>query len=967
MQATDPALTQAIEADRLRRHAAVGVGIVLGTVLVTTAVALQFWPIVTPLARLTWVAALVLILAMRLALPRQHGTAPAQPQRWLLRYRWLFAAHGLLWLSSAYLLAPMAESHALDLLLVALALLACSALVMTSFDMVTAWCFAGPALAGVPLVMGLAPADARYNPLLPALLATFCLPMAIASRRAGLRVARAVAYRLQQARALQDEQRQAALLERVSTLADVGGWEYDLQARQLSWTPHALHLLGLPPHARPTLEQGMAAIAPAARDGLRLALDRAMADGRDFELELPLTRADGSAMQARVQCRPLREQGRVVRLTGALHDITEARRVQQDLRAYESVLNAIHDMASMIRDDDLYVMVNDAWCRTTGIAREQVVGHDMRRVVPGSVSDSRRRAFLDCLETGSVQHHRSEEMGLPVLRGRVLDTTFYPHRPDASGHRFVIVVTRDVTAEEQARLALATSAEYLRRTLNATGDGIFASDATRPGEPVRFVNDRMLRLWGIPREKGPSLSPADILEYATPYFEDAPAELRRIQQIVDHNLDAEDRLLLRDGRVLLRRCVAAGGGRGTVRVWSFRDITAEEQAVAALVAAKDEAQSANRAKSHFLSQMSHELRTPLNAILGFAQLLELRPGGGRPVDRDACVREILRGGRHLLSLINDLLDLAGIESGRMSVASGPLLLRPVVDETMALMQPLADSRSVRLLSATGDALGRLVRADPVRLRQVLLNLLGNAVKYNRAGGEVQVLAQVEGAQLRLVVRDTGPGLTEQQQARLFQPFERLDAGASGTEGHGIGLALSRLLVQAMDGDMGVDSTPGQGSRFWLQLPLVSGAAPVAQSDSPAAAMPPAAAQALRGQVLYIEDNAVNAAVMEAQLTLATRLTLHHERHPLAGLERARRLRPDLILLDLQLPDIDGFEVLRRLRTEPATAGIPVVAVSAEASPQTQARTQAAGFDAHLTKPLELSRLVQTLQAVLSRH
>ena len=239
--------------------------------------------------------------------------------------------------------------------------------------------------------------------------------------------------------------------------------------------------------------------------------------------------------------------------------------------------------------------------------------------------------------------------------------------------------------------------------------------------------------------------------------------------------------------------------------------------------ARDEAERANSAKSEFLSRMSHELRTPLNAILGFGQLLELDLSEPKPRGQ---VQQILDAGRHLLALINDVLDLSRIEAGQFAVRPEPVLLPPLVADALALMQPQAQAREIVLqgLDAAAAAAACAVHADRTRLKQVLLNLLSNAIKYNRPRGCVSVSIEAHGPNCRLVVADTGPGLSAEQQARLFVPFERLDAAQSAVEGTGIGLALSRRLVEMMDGRIGVDSVPGQGSRFWVELPRADPAA-----------------------------------------------------------------------------------------------------------------------------------------------
>lgn len=428
------------------------------------------------------------------------------------------------------------------------------------------------------------------------------------------------------------------------------------------------------------------------------------------------------------------------------------------------------------------------------------------------------------------------------------------------------------------------------------------------------------------------------------------------------------------------------GGR-VVRVeGAVQDITELHRAQQQLRLAKDEAERASAAKSQFLSQMSHELRTPLNAILGFGQVLGRDGRDPLSAAQQAQLDEMMRGARHLLDLISGLLDLGRIEAGRLEISLRPLHLQAVVDEALALMQALADRQQVRLPVAWQVPPGLAVQADATRLLQVLLNLLGNAIKYNRPGGEVDVLWQREGAVLRLGVRDQGAGLRPEEQALLFQPFERLGAEGSGIEGTGIGLALSRRLMQAMGGDIEVDSRAGQGSTFWLRLGCTDVATDTRQGPEAACASPgratpspvlpatrPASADAPlpptrpARTVLCIEDNPVNLLVIEAMVTQLPGLALRTAANGADGLRSALDEPPALVLTDIQMPGMDGFALLERLRAEPATRDVPVVAISADALPASVERGRAAGFTDYLTKPVEMAALHALLERLVTRH
>ncbi len=373
-----------------------------------------------------------------------------------------------------------------------------------------------------------------------------------------------------------------------------------------------------------------------------------------------------------------------------------------------------------------------------------------------------------------------------------------------------------------------------------------------------------------------------------------------------------------------------------------------------------EVQEASRAKSEFLSRMSHELRTPLNAVLGFAQLLAPSPLGEE--DRES-VTQILRAGRHLLGMINEILDLARIEARRMTLSPEPIEVGEAIRAALSLVQSLAAQRRIELGAELRDAGERHVLADRQRLQQVLLNLLSNAIKYNRDGGRVTVTAgATTGARVRIVVEDTGPGIAPARLERLFVPFERLGAEASGVEGTGLGLTLSRGLVGAMGGTLGVESREGEGATFWLEL---------AETPRPADAGVPegapgtAPSDAWRGKVLYIEDNLSNLKLVERIVARRPGVELLSAMQGRRGLDLAREHRPLLILLDIHLPDLPGREVLARLRADPGTRDIPVVILSADATPGQIKRLLTEGARAYLTKPVDVGQLLAMLDEQLA--
>lgn len=363
--------------------------------------------------------------------------------------------------------------------------------------------------------------------------------------------------------------------------------------------------------------------------------------------------------------------------------------------------------------------------------------------------------------------------------------------------------------------------------------------------------------------------------------------------------------------------------------------------------------------AHFLSRMSHELRTPLNAILGFAQLLEM----DRRLNADAqeAVRQILHGGRHLLELVNEVLDISRVESGQLSLSPEPVQVGEVVESTIDLLQGLAATRHVAVTVAPLPPNLAPVLADRQRLSQVLLNLLTNAIKYNDTGGRVTVEVSAMAAdRIRIWIRDTGPGIPSAKLDLIFQPFERLDAAETGIDGTGLGLPLARALTAAMNGTLGVESRVGDGSAFWVDLPA---AVPVA-AGGPLAVPPPGQGNRA-GTVLYVEDNISNVRLMERVLQHRPGVVLLHAPRGSVGLDIARTRRPDVVLLDLHLPDISGDEVIRELWHDPTTRSIPIVVVTADATPGTARRLKAAGAVGVLTKPIDVRGVLGVLDSLLA--
>lgn len=403
----------------------------------------------------------------------------------------------------------------------------------------------------------------------------------------------------------------------------------------------------------------------------------------------------------------------------------------------------------------------------------------------------------------------------------------------------------------------------------------------------------------------------------------------------------------------------------------WHDINDRKEAELALLVAKDEAEQANEAKSQFLSRISHELRTPLNSILGFAQLLEM--------DCKDCsdssaqmkyIQEIMKSGKHLVDVVNELLDLASIESNKIELQMEAVDLQERIFNSINVMEPLARKRGIETHFTMADFAGKYVQADPVRLKQVLLNLLSNAVKYNRSGGSITLTCKQTGeGTIRINVADTGSGIAEADIPTLFEPFNRLYLGTYALEGTGIGLTIAKLLVERMGGLIGVTSKLGSGSTFWIEL---------------AASQPPkqlisetdtgSVSTALEGafseykyKLLYVEDSPSHLLLVEELIGRMPGIRMLSANTPQLGLELAQVHKPDLIVLDICLPGMDGYEVLERLLAEKGTCDIPIIAVSANAMARDIEKGLRAGFRRYLSKPLDVIEFSKAVGDLLYDH
>ncbi len=529
----------------------------------------------------------------------------------------------------------------------------------------------------------------------------------------------------------------------------------------------------------------------------------------------------------------------------------------------------------------------------------------------------------------------------------------------------MLLTSRRIYRSYHANLILREQAQAsetrFRNLLQATPDALFIIDDEGR---VEFINQRAVGLFGYTEEdlRGQpvdTLVPINRQEcHAQPReetSEEPPVQSRQ----ANRNVFARRK----DGSefpadVTLSRIAFANGTRTCAAV---RDVTERWEAEQTLRKAKMAAEAANQAKSSFLSAMSHELRTPLNAILGFSQLMRDDPGLS-PEQREN-IGEIHLSGEHLLKLINDVLDLSRIEAGRMQLSIEPVRVGDLVEACLGMTEPMARHHGIALHSRIDPCSKALVRADRTRLLQTLLNLVSNAIKYNREQGSVELAcAHQPENKLRFSVTDTGLGISPEKQRELFLPFSRLGKEFSNIEGTGIGLSLSKQIIEIMEGELGFSSELGKGTTFWIDLPYLG------ELDDPASAQNLAAYQAKQsGQatLLYIEDNPINQQLVGQIFAALPAYRLLQTTSPAAGLRIAREACPHLILLDIDMPDMSGLEVAAQLKHEAATQPIPIIAVTAEDPDDVAALRDRSLFAGYVAKPINRRWLLDTIDKMLN--
>ncbi|MGE0867105.1 MAG: PAS domain S-box protein [Kofleriaceae bacterium] len=631
---------------------------------------------------------------------------------------------------------------------------------------------------------------------------------------------------------------------------------------------------------------------------------------------------------------------------------------------FRELFEAAPDATLVCDPTGLIVRVNQQAERMFGYSRSDLLGNRIEMLIP-----ERFRAQHPGHVAGYVRSPRTRPMGSGLeLSGLRRDGSEFPVEislspiSTARGPMMAAAI-RDVSdrrrIEDEARRANA----YLLSSVDSIQDAFSLYDEE---DRLVLVNSAFRQLLG-PAMSGPIIGRRfeDILDaaLATGLVEvrDESPQSTRARWLAYHQLPSGSfELETREGRAL-RVVDRPTAERGTVSL--IVDVTDDRLRSDELRRARELAEAASNAKSEFLASMSHELRTPLNAVLGFAQLIQRdrkEPPSTRQRER---IDHVIRGGEHLLKLIDEVLDLARIEAGGVAISAEPVTLREVLDEVVNTLEPMAARSNVQLALAVLPSALPPVTADRTRLAQILMNFGSNAIKYNRAGGHVTFKVSRENTKVQISVIDDGIGIPEAKRSRIFEPFHRAGQEAGPIEGTGIGLAISKRLAELMNGGVGFASETDRGSTFWVELPIDS-AAPARKAPAPTHSSLASTATTRARKIVYVEDNPSNIAFMRELIEDLPGIALLTAPTAEIGLELVRSHQPSVVIMDINLPGMSGFDAVKQLAGWPETRTIPVIGLSAAASAKDMARAREAGFQRYLTKPIKIDELTAALAELL---
>ncbi|MCK5425296.1 MAG: PAS domain-containing protein, partial [Emcibacter sp.] len=773
-------------------------------------------------------------------------------------------------------------------------------------------------------------------------------------------------------------------LHRGQSFANIGTWDWNISKNELYWSKNVWQLFGYEKdNISNTFENFMAAIHPNDREMVLDAINTSVQHRTEYNIEHRIIWPDGSSHWVQQSGDVVRDkEGNPLNILGVVQNIDirkcaelaliERERLLKEAQSLAHIGNWQSNLATGERtwSDEVFRIIGQepGSCDTTTDIFYKFVHPDDVERVRESTEWAKKTGHKDIvyriiLPDGNVRHLHD------LAKADV----------DAGGNLVMLAGTvQDITERIEAEIKLRETEDRFTFAVEGAGDGIW--DWNLETDIMHFSPLYMKML---------NYDNNELPHYANSWInsihpDDLATTKKKLHDYLEGRTEKyslEIRIRCKGGSykwILCRGTVVSRNNQGQPlrMIGIHSDITKQKQTEQDLIDTREDAQNANRAKTDFLSSMSHELRTPMNAIMGFGQLLNMETDPPLSISQKENVDEIVKASNHLLELINEVLDLAKIESGRVDLSVEVIILSEVIYESLQLITPLAQRRGIEIIltqngvNITFEQLlnnQSAVRADRIRLKQILLNLLSNAIKYNNENGELIIDCNIiNDKKIRISITDTGHGLTKEQQAKLFKPFSRVGDNQSTIEGVGIGLVITKNLVELMKGTIGLTSQVGVGSTFWIELPS-DNLIPL-QENTPVANIarqsPNGTALENECSILYIEDNPANLRLVTQLLERQPNIRMWNAHEPLLGLELAAEHKPDLILLDINLPRMNGFEVLMHLRERDATCDTPVIAISANAMPSDIKKGIDAGFDDYITKPININDLLHAVEKTL---
>ena len=590
-----------------------------------------------------------------------------------------------------------------------------------------------------------------------------------------------------------------------------------------------------------------------------------------------------------------------------------------------------------------------------GYSASEIIGKNINQLM----AESMRSAHDGYLKNSDIHSPKvfNQSRDLKALKK---DGSLFPIELNVSpmnmaGEKIFIGILHDISERKKQEQLLKENRERFQRLTELSSDWVWETDSEHK---ISYLSDSFQRLTGCPISEILGRKRQQVNIYA---LDDNDTGWDEYTETLNKRQSLRNfKLSLRDYEGKLKYTTISGKPVFNAE-GEFQGYQGTGTDITELTKARKDAEKANNSKSEFLSSMSHELRTPLNAILGFAQLLEADPLEPLSKDQSESIQYILKAGNHLLTLINDILDLSKIESGNIALSFENLVVNDLLDECLLLIQPFAESHAISIMQANRPDDTAIIMADITRIKQVILNLLSNAIKYNSKKGKVTLSCEfMENHKLRIAIKDTGGGIPADKQSKLFLPFERLGAENSEIEGTGIGLVVCKDLMEKMHGTIGFESKVGEGSSFWIEVPLGVDDKQETQPIEEQITKQHEHVVKLKSTILFIEDNPANIRLIEKVVSRYQDLSLISAHTAELGISLASSEKPSIILMDINLPGMNPNDALAALKNNPETSSIPVMAISESVSEDEIKRGISAGFDRYLSKPIHLSEVDEVI-------